>query len=167
MSTELDPWLKLVLAVLATWRITHLLAHEDGPFDLVFRLRKHMADSWVGRLMDCFHCLSLWIAAPLAAWITQSPLEWLITWIALSGAACLLERTHDEPVIIRPMPEDTKGEDSGMLRPESKLDDERGQDRNERNATASSGTHPASEHGGVDPASEHRGAGRSEDRRAE
>ena len=30
----------LVLGALAVWRITHLLAAEDGPWDLVLRLRK-------------------------------------------------------------------------------------------------------------------------------
>jgi hypothetical protein len=119
VSTDLDPWLKLVLAVLATWRITHLLAREDGPFDLVFRLRKSLADSFAGRMLDCFYCLSLWIAAPFAAWITLTPLDWVVAWIALSGATCILERAHQEPVIIRPLPEETKREDRGMLWPKS------------------------------------------------
>ena len=31
--------LRLVLAALAVWRLTHLLAEEDGPWGLVARLR--------------------------------------------------------------------------------------------------------------------------------
>jgi hypothetical protein len=31
--------LKFVLAVLATWRVTHLLASEDGPADIIVRYR--------------------------------------------------------------------------------------------------------------------------------
>ena len=31
-------WARLVLAVFATWRITNLLANEDGPADLIARL---------------------------------------------------------------------------------------------------------------------------------
>ncbi len=30
----------LILSILATWRLTHLLSKEDGPFDLVFILKK-------------------------------------------------------------------------------------------------------------------------------
>ena len=29
------PWLSVLLAAFATWRVTHLLAYEDGPWDLV------------------------------------------------------------------------------------------------------------------------------------
>lgn len=29
--TLLDSWLTFALAALATWRVTHLLAEEDGP----------------------------------------------------------------------------------------------------------------------------------------
>ncbi|MBV9290578.1 MAG: hypothetical protein JO288_22635, partial [Hyphomicrobiales bacterium] len=79
-----------VLAVLATWRVTHLLANEDGPADVVFRLRRALGESPIGALMDCFNCLSLWIAAPAALFVSTEPLRWLVAWLALSGAACLL-----------------------------------------------------------------------------
>lgn len=89
--------LKLILAVLATWRVTHLLANEDGPADLIVKFRALLGDSLAGKLMDCFYCLSLWIAAPAALYVTHRPLEWLMTWLALSGGACLLERATKEP----------------------------------------------------------------------
>ena len=54
--------LRLVLAVLATWRVTHLLASEDGPADIIVRFRALFGQSVAGKLMDCFNCLSLWIA---------------------------------------------------------------------------------------------------------
>ena len=80
-----------VLAILAAWRITHLLANEDGPADLIVKLRATLGDSFTGKLMDCFNCLSLWIAAPAALFVTHAPLLWLFVWLAISGAACLLE----------------------------------------------------------------------------
>jgi hypothetical protein len=86
-----------VLAVLATWRLTHLLAEEDGPADLIVRFRSLLGNGVAGKLMDCFYCLSFWIAAPAALFVTRRPLEWLMNWLALSGGACLLERItkHD------------------------------------------------------------------------
>jgi hypothetical protein len=33
-------WIKFVLATLATWRLTHLLAIEEGPANLIVRLRE-------------------------------------------------------------------------------------------------------------------------------
>jgi Protein of unknown function (DUF1360) len=81
-----------VLASLAVWRCTHLLAEEDGPADAVVRLRARLGEGPSGRLMDCFYCLSVWIAAPLSFAVARRPREVPLAWIALSGAACLLER---------------------------------------------------------------------------
>jgi hypothetical protein len=81
-----------VILILATWRLTHLLAKEDGPFDLVFRMRKTLGNSLFGKLMDCFYCLSLWIAVPFALYGGHGWVDGLLLWLALSGAACLLER---------------------------------------------------------------------------
>jgi uncharacterized protein DUF1360 len=92
-----DPgfWSRFVVATLAAWRITHLLAAEDGPADAIVRLRARLGDGIAGRLMDCFYCLSVWVAAPLVLLVCRDPLERLVTWFALSGAACLLERMTD------------------------------------------------------------------------
>jgi hypothetical protein len=95
-----NPVWMFVLAVLAVWRLTHLLAAEDGPWDVVVRVRMRLGASVLGKLMDCFYCLSLWIALPVAIWLGQA--VWLgrgqgwvligLEWLALSGAACLLEQ---------------------------------------------------------------------------
>jgi hypothetical protein len=87
-----DDWLRLIVAVLATWRVAHLVAREDGPFDLVVRVRARAGHGMAGRLMDCPYCLSLWIAGPWAFWVGRGPLEWLAGWLAISGGASLLER---------------------------------------------------------------------------
>jgi hypothetical protein len=111
---------RLVCGTLATWRVTHLLAKEDGPADLVIRLRAHLGDRFAGKLMDCFNCLSIWVAAPVALWACRKPSDRILAWLALSGAACLFERAVQEPVIIQAMPETTKGNyNDGMLRPET------------------------------------------------
>jgi hypothetical protein len=110
---------RFALAVLATWRVTHLLANEDGPADLIFRFRRLLGQSVAGSLMDCFNCLSLWIAAPAALFVTRRPVEWLFTWLALSGAACLLERMGKEPAKLQLTPQLAEGEDDNVLRSEA------------------------------------------------
>ena len=118
--SDMSAWLRFVLAVLATWRITHLLANEDGPAALLARLRERLGGGLAGRLMDCFHCLSFWVAAPLAFFVSGNPLELLLTWLALSGGACLLERFGQEPIALQPMSHTTEGEThDGMLRSEA------------------------------------------------
>ena len=68
-------WIRFVLAALATWRVTHLLASEDGPADLIVRFRARLGRSFAGSLMDCFNCLSFWIAAPAALFVSRKPLD--------------------------------------------------------------------------------------------
>jgi len=118
VNGDADFWPRLVLAVLATWRVTHLLAREDGPFDLVARARAALGDGLLGRMVDCFQCLSLWVAAPAALWVAARPLDAACVWLALSGAACLCERIGQPEVVMQALsePETKQGEDDGMLR---------------------------------------------------
>jgi len=116
---EASLWIRFVLAVLATWRVTHLLASEDGPADLIVRFRGRLGQGLAAKLMDCFNCLSLWIAAPAALFVARKPLDWLFTWLALSGAACLLERLGREPVVIQPLPQLGEGDFHDVLRSET------------------------------------------------
>ncbi len=105
---DFDPWLRFALAALATWRITHLLAREDGPGDILFRWRRSLGDGFFGKLLDCFYCLSVWVALPLAFFVTRTFTGILLTWPALSGAACLLERLGHEPVVFHPLNENSE-----------------------------------------------------------
>lgn len=79
----------VVIASLAVWRLTHLFWNEDGPWDCFVRLRRLAGDTIVGRLLDCFYCLSLWVAAPFAIWIGRTGVDRVIAWLAISGAAIL------------------------------------------------------------------------------
>jgi hypothetical protein len=118
---EMGLTFRFVLAALAVWRVTHLLASEDGPGDLVFRLRASLGSGFLGELMDCFYCLSVWIAAPIAFVVTRQFAAWLLVWIALSGAACLLERATREPINVQHLDLKNGGDSThAMLRPEKK-----------------------------------------------
>jgi hypothetical protein len=87
------PFYWLLLASLAVWRVTHLLCAEDGPADMLVRLRRALGRVvWLGQLLDCFYCLSIWIALPLAWWTGSSWKERALLWPALSAAAIVLER---------------------------------------------------------------------------
>jgi hypothetical protein len=111
------PWFLYTIALIATWRLSHLLASEDGPGDVVFHLRRYLATSFFGRLMDCFGCVSLWVAAPLAFFVTLRPVEFLVVWLALSGGAMLLEGQRPEAAIVHEGIEPTEGDQSdGLLR---------------------------------------------------
>jgi hypothetical protein len=82
----------LTLGLLAVWRITHLLQAEDGPWNIIVKIRALFGNSEMGALLDCFYCLSLWIAAPFAWWLGDSWQESVLLWPALSAGAIFVER---------------------------------------------------------------------------
>jgi hypothetical protein len=81
----------LVLAILCVWRVTHLFQAEDGPGDIFVRLRRWVGDGFWGKLLDCFYCLSMWVAVPFAYLAGGSRRERLLLWLASSAGAILLE----------------------------------------------------------------------------
>ncbi len=85
------------LCALAIWRVAHLLARENGPWDLIVRLRAGLGSGTLGRLMDCFYCLSFLVSLPPAIWMSNSLRGFFIQWLALSAAACLVEKTTQRP----------------------------------------------------------------------
>jgi hypothetical protein len=84
--------------MLSVWRITHLLQAEDGPFDVVFYIRKKAGAGFFGSLLDCFYCLSIWVALPFALWTGNDLKEIILLWLSFSAAAILLEKisSHGE-----------------------------------------------------------------------
>jgi hypothetical protein len=125
-----SPWFRLTLSVLATWRVSHLIAHEDGPFDVIVRLRGRAGNGVLGRLMDCPYCLSFWIAAPLALILAGDLPAWCVAWLAVSGGSSLLERLSRPASASRPAAaESTIVPSEGahghvMLRTETRADDD-------------------------------------------
>ncbi len=86
------PFYELAIGILCTWRITHLLQAEDGPRQIIVRLRTMAGDGFWGELLDCFCCLSLWIAFPPAMLLGESPWQRLLLWPAISAGAIIIER---------------------------------------------------------------------------
>ena len=116
-----------LLGILSVWRITHLLHAEDGPWDVVVRLRRMAGEGFWGQLLDCFYCLSVWIAAPFAIVLGRKPGERFLLWTALSAGAILVESVRDRRYGEAPalFIEDSEDE-YAMLRQE----EEEGQSRN-------------------------------------
>jgi len=106
----------LVLGALCVWRMTHLLNAEDGPWDLLIRLRRRAGEGFWGDLLDCFYCLSLWIAAPFAWLLGGGVRERLLLWPALSAAAILLERITNRKAGLPPVYYSEDEENDDVLR---------------------------------------------------
>lgn len=88
----MSPFFSLVLGVLVVWRVTHLFTAEDGPANIFVGLRQTAGSGFWGSLLDCFYCLSLLVAGPVAYILGGGWKERLLLWPALSGGAIILER---------------------------------------------------------------------------
>jgi hypothetical protein len=106
----------LVLGTLGVWRITHLLSAEDGPWNLVVWVRRKAGGGFWGNLLDCFYCLSLWIAVPFALVIGAGARERFCLWLAFSAGAILLERATSSEPAPPPTYFEHGGQDDAMLR---------------------------------------------------
>ena len=89
----------LLIGSLCCWRVTHLLHAEDGPGEILARFRRRAGDGFLGQLLDCFYCLSLWVAAPFAVLLATGWRDGVLLWLSISAAAILLERaTSRDPI---------------------------------------------------------------------
>jgi len=97
--------LKFVVAVLFTFRLTHLLVFDYGPGHVFERLREIVGvieyengmteyRTWVAELFGCHWCMSVWIALIPAIWFAGLTIQMIFSWLAIAGAASLLEELH-------------------------------------------------------------------------
>ena len=121
----------LTLGILGVWRVTHLLEAEDGPWDVVARMRRRLGQGILGRLFDCFYCLSLWVAVPFAWLLGESITERFLLWLALSGGAIVVERLTESRRTTAPPywkeedPDALLRKDASDARPDDSADGER------------------------------------------
>ncbi len=95
-------WLRLLIAALATWRLSSLLVNqnEEGPGKLLNRIRDWVGVyelgqddeplSNLGRLFACVWCMSIWVSLVLAA-IAITSLWIVLIPFALSAVAILIQ----------------------------------------------------------------------------
>jgi len=88
MDGVLNTTLRFFLSALAVWRVSFMLAREDGPWDLLKRLRRSLGG---GRALGCVKCLGLWISMPFVLFIGTRGVEGCVTWLALAGVVALID----------------------------------------------------------------------------
>ena len=99
----------LGIGALATWRVSRLIVAEDGPAQLVVRLRRAVDATPLAGVMDCFACTSVWVGLGTSAVLFGGRLpvrDVAVAGLALSGAALLVETlmTRDDSGLL-PEPE--------------------------------------------------------------
>jgi len=91
-----EPITKYLVLVIVTWRVTHLISTEDGPFELIIKFRKLVGNTFLGQLMDCFYCLSIWIGLGIACLGGNSLIDIIIMTPYYSGLSILLEKVTNK-----------------------------------------------------------------------
>ena len=94
-------WFLFVLLTLAVYRVTQLLVYDDGPFDLIFKIRGKMGvydlsqngepETSLGKLFACPYCVGFWLSILAALSISGSIKSFIILWLAIAGAQTFLE----------------------------------------------------------------------------
>jgi hypothetical protein len=150
----------LVLGVLAVWRATFFLQAEDGPWEVVVRLRVAVGNGFWGKLLDCFYCLSVWIAAPFALWLGENWRERFLLWLSFSAGASLLQKltapkVPPAPYVAEPAEQElygmlwSKKGDGGQTRPANAAGDSGKPDGGGPNNALGSASGSDSARGGV------------------
>lgn len=80
--------MEFIIAILATYSITLMLTELDGPTGVFARMRKLQAF----QMLKCFPCTSIYVGIIIALYPADGPLEWVLTSLALAGAATFLDR---------------------------------------------------------------------------
>jgi len=93
--------IELAALGLATFRLSRLLAVDDGPFEIFARLRAlfiaetngiAVADNMVGKLLMCpYWCLTMWVGAlALMTWCWFPIARWFWIWLAIAQAGAIV-----------------------------------------------------------------------------
>ena len=84
--------MNMIIDSLVVWRLTHLLQAEDGPYDIIFNMKKRLkvGGFWF-ELTKCFLCLSVWIGMGVSLLRVGFHLYLIPYGLALSSAAILLQ----------------------------------------------------------------------------
>ncbi len=97
--------MKLIVGILATWRVASLLYKEDGPWEVFAQIRdiagvrfdelsRPVSDNQVGKMLTCFWCTSIW-AAILVGLLERRPN--LVSILAHSAGAIILRELTGRP----------------------------------------------------------------------
>jgi hypothetical protein len=86
-----------LLALLGVYRLSHMIAMEDGPFDAFAELRDRVGQgNWIGRGLHCPLCLSFWLSLCMVGWLgfvgLLLPPYNLISWLGLAGGCLVLHK---------------------------------------------------------------------------
>lgn len=83
-----------ILCSLAVYRISAMIALEEGPFGIFSFIHERTAkqSNWLERGLNCPLCISVWLSAIGAIWITRQPDLFILYWFAIAGMCLIIHK---------------------------------------------------------------------------
>lgn len=95
----MNEWFIVILSILAVYRISYLIAREDGPFDMFVAMRHKIGQhNWIGRGLHCILCIDFWLSLPPAIVLfgyAGIPMI-IIGWLGMAGGGLIIYKIFDE-----------------------------------------------------------------------
>lgn len=91
-------WLTFLVAILAAYRLAHMIAREEGPFSVFANIRGRLDPNqatWLGRGISCAACVSVWTSLLMVLAILYLPAAVMIPiafWLAVAGGGLILNK---------------------------------------------------------------------------
>lgn len=86
--------LVFVILSLAVWRISRMATMEDGPFDVLEKVRErmgvHKQETWIHRGLACIACVSFWIGLFAGVMWRGVNMEGIASGLAISAVSVVL-----------------------------------------------------------------------------
>ena len=87
------------LTILAVYRLTYFVVRENGPYDFMFKARYYItrrSPEWID--INCFDCMSIWVATPFAIFLAWEQWLWLPVFILALSATAMIINTAVERI---------------------------------------------------------------------
>jgi len=88
---------RFVLAALACWRVSFLLAREAGPARVLERSRNLLGRGFLGQLTRCVKCTGLWVAVAFTPFVGAEGTDQIVVWLALAAVTALVDEWTKPP----------------------------------------------------------------------
>ena len=95
--------IRLILAILACYRMTGFVVYDNGPWNVFFNLRlkagvfdtndRGEPNTNLGKLLSCPYCTGVWVAivAGIMVLFPTWPGDILLLWLGIAGGQAALE----------------------------------------------------------------------------
>lgn len=98
----------VIIVGLTVWRISSLLVREDGPYDVLAKVRhtagvrydeysRAIGQNVIAKALTCVWCISIWVAGGAALFISDNVVNFLVNTLSMSAIAIIVNSFVDNP----------------------------------------------------------------------